>query len=109
MKLAQLMLNDGKWAGKADPEQRVGAKVRIGTAQPVSCSAVRLALEFGQYPYNGRKVRGFFAGGNGGQVFMAIPDLDLVIAFHGGNYAQSNDILLAARFSAAKYILPAVH
>ena len=33
-------------------------------------------------------MRAFFAGGNGGQVVMVIPELDLVIATYGGNYAD---------------------
>ena len=49
----------------------------------------------------------FFAGGNGGQVSMGIPDLDLVIAFTGGNY---NDPVLftGQRVYVPRYILPAV-
>ena len=53
------------------------------------------------------KMRAFFAGGNGGQVSMGIPDLDLVIAFTGGNY---NDPVLftGQRVYVPRYILPAV-
>ncbi len=59
------------------------------------------------YDYHGRKIRAFFAGGNGGQVSMGIPDLDLVIAFTGGNY---NDPVLftGQRVYVPRYILPAV-
>ena len=31
----------------------------------------------------------FFAAGNGGQIVMGIPELDLLIAFYGGNYSDS--------------------
>ena len=41
-----------------------------------------------EYPYRDRKVRGIYAAGNGGQISMAIPELDLVIVFTGGNYAD---------------------
>jgi CubicO group peptidase (beta-lactamase class C family) len=34
-----------------------------------------------EYPYRDRTVRAFFAGGNGGQIVMGVPELDLVIAF----------------------------
>jgi hypothetical protein len=52
-------------------------------------------------------VRGYFAGGNGGQVFMAIPELDLVVAFTGGNYGQSATFT-SQRVFMPRYVLPAV-
>ena len=55
-----------------------------------------------------RRVRGFFAAGNGGQIFMAIPDLDLVIAFWGGSYADAGGTRFAQRQLIPEDILPAV-
>lgn len=85
-KLAQLMLNEGRWNGKQilsrDWVRRSGAPLRdLGTTQQYGYLWNSQELD-----YRGRKVRAVFAGGNGGQVSMAIPDLDLVIAFTGGNY-----------------------
>ena len=60
-----------------------------------------------RYPYQGRTVRAFFAGGNGGQISMAIPDLDLVIAFTGGNYSDAAT-LMAQRSFVPEWLLPAV-
>lgn len=57
--------------------------------------------------YEGRKVRAFFAGGNGGQVSMAIPDMDLVIEFTGGNYSDAATFR-AQRTFVPDYLLPAV-
>src|SRR4029077_1161645 len=86
-KLAQLMLNDGRWKGK----QIVSTEwVRRSTAP---CRDRRPSQLYDylcnsmEYTYQGRpdgKVRAFFAGGNGGQISMAIPDLALVIALTGG-------------------------
>jgi hypothetical protein len=45
-------------------------------------------------------VRAIFAGGNGGQISMEIPELDLVIAYTGGNYGT--------RGLNAQLLLPAV-
>ena len=59
------------------------------------------------YPYRGRSVRAIFAGGNGGQVFMAIPELDLVIGFTGGNYSDAATFI-PQRTLVPEYILPAV-
>ena len=106
-KLAQLMLNDGRWKGK----QIVSAEwVRRSTAPLRDLTP---SQQYGYlwnsvaYDYNGRKIRAFFAGGNGGQVSMAIPDLDLVIAFTGGNYADAATFR-AQRTFVPEYLLPAV-
>ena len=106
-KLAQLMLNGGRWNGK----QIVSAEwVRRSTA------ALRDLWPGQQYGYlwnsvvydvAGRKIRAFFAGGNGGQISMAIPDLDLVIAFTGGNYSDAATFR-AQRTFVPEYLLPAV-
>ena len=100
LKLSQLMLNGGRWNGK----QIVSAEwARRSTAALRDLTPTQ---QYGylwnsmEYSYRSRKVRGFFAGGNGGQISMAIPDLDLVIVFTGGNY---ND---AATFRAQRNFVP---
>ena len=107
-KWAQLMVNNGRWNGK----QIVSADwVRRSTAALRDLSAIQ---QYGylwnsvEYPYKGRKVRAFFAGGNGGQVSMGIPELDLVIAFTGGNYADPA-LFRPQRQFVPLYILPAVN
>ena len=107
MKLAQLMVNDGRWEGKQiisrDWARKSGAPLRNLTR----------TQQYGwlwnshAYQHKGKTVRGFFAGGNGGQIFMGIPELDLVIAFTGGNYAQSATFT-AQRDYIPRLILPAI-
>ncbi len=106
-KMAQLMVNKGRWNGK----QLVSEDwVRRSTAPLRNLNA---GQQYGflwnsvEYVYDNRKIRAYFAGGNGGQVSMGIPDLDLVIAFTGGNY---NDAVLftGQRVYVPQYILPAV-
>ena len=60
------------------------------------------------YPYKDRTVTAFFAGGNGGQVVMGIPELDLAIAFYGGNYSDPATFV-PQRVYVPTYILPAVN
>jgi len=60
-----------------------------------------------EYPYRGRKVRAFFAAGNGGQISMAVPELDLAVAFLSGNYGDRAG-LTPQRVYVPEYILPAV-
>ena len=107
MKLAQLMANDGRWEGQQilDPDWVRRSSLPLRDLSP--------AQQYGwlwnshQYDYGNRKVRGYFAGGNGGQVFMAIPDLDLVVAFTGGNYGQAATFT-SQRVFMPQYVLPAI-
>jgi CubicO group peptidase (beta-lactamase class C family) len=85
-KMAQLMLNQGRWGNKQilsrEWVRQSGAPLRdLGTTQQYG-----FLWNSQEFDYKGRKVRGVFAGGNGGQVSLEIPELDLVIAFTGGNY-----------------------
>jgi len=108
MKLAQLMVNDGRWKGRQivsrDWARRSGSALRNLTKKQ----------QYGwlwnsvEYPYKDGKVRGFFAAGNGGQVFMGIPQLDLVIAFTGGNYNDPT-LFVPQRVVVPESILPAVN
>ena len=60
------------------------------------------------YPYKDRSVHAFFAGGNGGQLAMVIPQLDLVIAIYAGNYSDPKASIEIQQNYAPRYILPAV-
>jgi CubicO group peptidase (beta-lactamase class C family) len=109
MKIGQLHLNGGMWNGR-----------RIFTPEWSRRATSTLVTEIGgrkrqygylwwinEYPYKGRTVRAYYAAGNGGQIVMAIPDLDLVMAFYGGSY---NDVggLKATGVYVPEYILPAI-
>ncbi|MEO5902536.1 MAG: serine hydrolase domain-containing protein [Gemmatimonadaceae bacterium] len=107
MKLSQLMLNAGKWKG----QQIMSREWTLKSGSPMR--NLNSQQQWGwlwnsvELPYKGGKVRGIFAGGNGGQVFMAIPDLDLVVAFTGGNYAQAATFTSQREF-IPRYVLPAI-
>lgn len=109
IKLAQLMVNDGRWGGRQivskDWAQKSGSPLRdLSRLQQYG-----YLWNSVEYPYKDRKVRAFFAGGNGGQIFMGIPELELVIAFTGGNYSDITTLLIPQREFVPKLILPAVH
>ena len=106
MKLGQVMLDDGTWHGKRILDsafaKRAGAPLH--DLQSIQYGYLWWNIE---YPYKNRKVRAFFAGGNGGQVVMVVPDLALVIAAYGGNYADRVSLVLQQEY-VPRYILPAV-
>ena len=107
--MAQLLLNEGRWDGKQilppDWHRRIAAALRDLT--PTQQYAY--LWNSVEYPHGGGdgKVRAFFAAGNGGQIFMAIPDLDLVVGFTGGNYGDRGTFT-AQREYVPRFILPAV-
>jgi CubicO group peptidase (beta-lactamase class C family) len=121
MKLAQLHLNGGSWNGrrvltKAWCQRATSDVVRIDNTTAFNWQTNQMERgkrKYGylwwieDYPFKGRTVRAFFAGGNGGQIVMGIPDLDLVIAFYGGNY-NDRASLVPQWVYVSQYILPAV-
>ena len=106
MKLGQLMLNGGTWRGR-----------RILAAEFVSRAAAPLhdlySIQYGlrwwniEYPYKDRTVRAYFAGGNGGQIVLVVPELDLVVATYGGNYSDRVGLRIQ-QDDVPNLILPAV-
>jgi CubicO group peptidase (beta-lactamase class C family) len=109
MKLTQLFLNDGRWEGRQivsrDWARKSGAALRV--LSPKSGQTYGYLWNSVAYDYNGRKVHAYFPGGNGGQVYIGIPDLDLLIAFTGGNYADGV-MFRSQREFVPKDILPGV-
>ncbi len=109
LKFAQLMINDGKWDGRQifsrDWARKSGAPLRL--LSPSSGQTYGYLWNSAAYDYKGRKVHAFFAAGNGGQISMGISELDLVIAFTGGSYADPA-LFNAQRKYIPESILPAV-
>jgi CubicO group peptidase (beta-lactamase class C family) len=106
MKLGQVLLNGGTWNGK----QIVSAEwVHASYAPHYPLRGVYYGYLWWvtYYPYQGRVIRAFFAGGNGGQILMGVPDLDLLIEFWGGNYGD-RVLYVPQRVWVPEDILPAV-
>ncbi|MEZ5427524.1 MAG: serine hydrolase [Pyrinomonadaceae bacterium] len=106
MKFGQLHLDGGKWKGRQI--------ISKDWAEKATSPLYELRdYKYGylwwvtDYPYKNRTVRAFFAGGNGGQVVIGIPELDLVIAFWGGNYSDPA-LFIPQRVFVPEQILPAV-
>lgn len=103
LKVGQAYLDGGVWHGR----RIVPASwVAESTAPRIEISEATTGYsseEFGNYyghatdalawhlsalTVNGRTVRGYVAGGNGGQILLVVPEFDLVVVFTGGNYGQ---------------------
>jgi CubicO group peptidase (beta-lactamase class C family) len=106
MKLPQVIIDGGKWHGKQIISP-AWAKKLSSPATHIRDRQYGNFWWFEDYPYKDRKVRAFFAGGNGGQIVMGVPELDLVIGFNGGSY-NDQSAFIPQREYVPQLILPAV-
>jgi CubicO group peptidase (beta-lactamase class C family) len=106
MKFGQLYLNGGTWKGTRILDADF---VRAATEPKYALEGIRYGLYWWvlEYPFRGDTLRAYFAGGNGGQIVMVIPKLDMVIASNGGNYSDAVTFKLQ-RQDIPTYVLPAV-
>lgn len=108
LKLAQVHLNGGSWKG-----YRVYSKEWSDLATRTHYNSEAYKFQYGylwwgvEYPYQGRTIRAYFASGNGGQISMAIPELNLAMAFHAGAYNEAGG-RKATREYVPQFILPAI-
>lgn len=106
-RIGEMYLREGRWNGRQvlSPEW-----VRRATSPLHPLGTLRYGFYWYviEYPYRGRTLQAFYAGGNGGQTLMVIPDLDLVIAIFAGNYADTARTLAYQRVVVPRDILPAV-
>ncbi|HKP47952.1 MAG TPA: serine hydrolase domain-containing protein [Pyrinomonadaceae bacterium] len=106
-KFGQLMLNGGTWQGRRilSREFVTRASSRIYHLSSIYYGYLWWNMDF---PYKNRMVKGFYAGGNGGQGILVIPELDLVIGTFGGNYNDFKGTIAVQQELVPKYVLPAV-
>ena len=106
MKFGQMMLDGGRWQGRTivSREWAQGSTAPHYELRGIHYGYLWWVVDL---PYEGRTVRAFFAGGNGGQVVMGVPELDLVFACYGGNYSDKV-LYIPQREWVPQYILPAV-
>ena len=107
LKLAQLMMNGGRWEGRQITSRDWASRSTAPLRDLSPRQQYGWLWNGARYPWRGRTVQAFFAAGNGGQIFMAIPELDLAIGFTGGNYSDPA-LFTAQRVYVPEHILPAV-
>ena len=88
MKLGQLFLAGGRWNGR-----QVVSRQWVESATKPHSSLNRendygYAWHINEYRVGEKSYKAFSAEGNGGQLVIAIPELDLVVMFNAGNYSD---------------------
>ena len=111
LKLGQLYLNGGVWNGKrvvskdwvekSISRQSTFGKT-LGADHDYGYGWHLYHFEVGDHSYHA-----YAAGGNGGQIVMAIPDLDLVVGFTGGAYGEFAEWYKWQTELVPQFIIPA--
>lgn len=113
LKLGQLYLSDGIWG-----QRRIISRdwIRQSTTaytrfDPQTDYDAPHDYGFGwhinQVRVGSRIFRTYSAGGNGGQIVMVVPDLDLVVGFNGGSYGEFGKWYRWGLQLVPQYIIPA--
>ncbi len=120
LKLGRLYLDGGLWYGESvvNGERVVStgwverSLARRGDLKPRmdidTAHGYGYAWHFRSCTVGGRTFPYYWAGGNGGQLVIVVPDLDLVVGFTGGDYTQYRKYLRWEVDLLPRYIIPAV-
>ncbi len=106
LKFGQLMLDGGTWHGRRILSRDFATRA-TSPLYPFDRFRYGYLWWSLEYPYNGRTVRAFYAGGLGGQEVVAIPELNMVIATFGANYVSAGNYYMLQEV-IPKNLLPAV-
>ena len=105
-KFGQMYLDSGVWKGKRILDASYVKKAGMPT---YAMGGIHYGLAWWviDYPFRGESIRGYFAGGNGGQIVLVMPRLDMVVTIFGANYADAATFIPQRRY-VPEFILPAV-
>ncbi|MFN2602570.1 MAG: serine hydrolase domain-containing protein [Gemmatimonadaceae bacterium] len=93
VKIGQLYLNGGVWNGKRIlPKEWVAQSTQRQTPAPGAPADTLggtdgYAWHLGYIKSEGRRYRYYQSNGNGGQLLIVVPELDIVVVFTAGNYS----------------------
>ena len=115
LKLGQLYLNKGIWGGRRVISERwvreswdVAGTFKRGVVPFDKDHRYGYAWHIHDLEWQGRKYRDYYAGGNGGQNLIVIPDLDMVIGMTGGSYGEGMRFMRFELEYVPQYIIAAV-
>ncbi len=86
LKLGQMYLNGGTWHGTRVVSRKWVEQSTMPHATAPDSSHDGYAWHLHTLMHNGKAYREYDASGNGGQLMIVLPELDIVVAFNAGNY-----------------------
>jgi CubicO group peptidase (beta-lactamase class C family) len=105
-KIGQLYLDSGVWKGKRVLD---ASYVKQASTPRFATGAMRYGLGWwvAEYPFRGQTIQAYFAAGNGGNVVIVIPKLDMVVTMYSANYQDAATVIPQRQY-VPQFILPAV-
>ena len=85
LKFPQLLLDDGQWRGRRIISAKDASRMKAPEVK-IKDRDYGYLWWTNTYPFRGDEVQAQFMAGNGGQIAMVVPRLELVVAFNAGNY-----------------------
>jgi len=105
LKLGQVMMDGGVWNGRRLMSREF---TEAALAPQTELGGMQYGYGWWQktYTVDGVALTVFFAGGNGGQYIIGVPDLDLLIVMYGGAYSTAGTFAGREDF-LPNYLIPA--
>jgi CubicO group peptidase (beta-lactamase class C family) len=111
LKLGQLYLNGGVWKGtRVIGRDWVEHSTRrwSNLSDPLGMDhQYGFAWHIYHFNVGGKKYSTYFAGGNGGQLVMVFPELDMVVNYNGAAYGEPQKFFRWQAFLVPQYLIPA--
>ncbi len=113
LKLGQLYLSGGMWNGRRIISRRWAqdSVARHAQFQPIFDIDAGHGYGYGwhvrDHKAGGRVFHDYYAGGNGGQLIIVVPELDMVVGFTGGDYGEARKFFRWEVELLPQYIIPA--
>jgi len=110
LKLGQLYANGGAWNGKQVIDKgwvQQSTRRWSNLSDPLGMDhQYGFAWHIYHFNLGGKVYRMYFAGGNGGQLVMVFPELDMVVSYNGGAYGEAQKFFRWQAVLVPQYIIP---
>jgi hypothetical protein len=113
LKLGQLYLSGGLWNGhrivsEAWAKESVERRAEFKPLFDIDAGhGYAYGWHVRDHKAGNRVFRDYYAGGNGGQLIIVIAELDMVVGFTGGDYAEARKFFAWEIELLPQYIIPA--
>jgi len=108
LKIGQVIVDKGRWHDQQVVSEQWIKQMLQSHASIYADDDYGYGIWTGYLPYRGKQVPIYSATGNGGQLLIMIPSLELVVGFTGGNYGDFRTWIQWREQLVPEYILGAI-